>query len=52
MGERPQWPAEGISRTPYWLYSNPEIYAREQDRICGGPNWSYVTLEAEVSQWL
>ena len=50
MGERPQWPAEGISRIPYWLYTDPEIYAREQERIFGGPNWSYVALEAEIPQ--
>ncbi|MSQ73566.1 MAG: hypothetical protein EXR27_20160 [Betaproteobacteria bacterium] len=50
MGECPQWPAEGISRIPHWLYPDPEIHAREQARIVGGPNWSYVALEAEIPQ--
>ncbi len=45
---RRQWPAEGIARVPYWAYSDPEIYAREQARIFCGPSWSYVALEAEI----
>jgi len=42
------WPKEGLTRVPYWLYSDPEIYAREQERIFHGPSWSYVALEAEI----
>ena len=51
MGERPdalQWPEEGISRIPYWVYSDPGVYAREQERIFGGRCWAYVALEAEI----
>lgn len=47
MGGR-EWPREGLSRVPYWIYTDPEIYAQEQTRIFGGPNWSYVALEAEI----
>jgi salicylate 5-hydroxylase large subunit len=43
-----RWPGEGASRIPYWVYSDPEIYAREQERIFCGPSWSYVALEAEI----
>ncbi len=43
-----EWPAEGTCRIPYWIYSDPEIYAREQERVFGGPSWSYVALEAEI----
>ena len=43
---RRQWPAEGIARVPYWVYADPDVYAREQERIFGGPRWSYVGLEA------
>lgn len=43
-----EWPTEGSSRVPYWVYSDAAIYAREQERIFGGPNWSYVALEAEI----
>src|SRR5688500_6765719 len=43
------WPKEGISRVPYWLYTDPEIYTREQERIFGVRSWAYVALEAEIS---
>ena len=45
---RHQWPKEGVSRIPYWVYSDPEIYAREQERIFCGRSWAYVALEAEI----
>jgi salicylate 5-hydroxylase large subunit len=48
MRQEQRWPAEGISRVPYFIYSDPEIYAREQERVFFGPNWSYVALEAEI----
>src|SRR3979490_1855106 len=48
MGARHVWPQEGLSRIPYWIYSDPEIYVREQERIFCGPNWNYVALEAEL----
>lgn len=43
----PRW-AEGVHRVPFWLYSDPLIYAREQERIFGGANWCYVALAAEI----
>jgi len=48
MDARREWPAEGTCRIPYWIYSDPEIYAREQERIFRGPSWNYVALEAEI----
>src|SRR5258708_7277904 len=48
MEQRREWPAEGVSRVPYWIYSDPEIYRQEQERIFCGPTWSYVALEAEI----
>jgi salicylate 5-hydroxylase large subunit len=50
VGARQDWPQEGISRIPYWVYTDPEIYAREQERIFCGPNWSYVGLDVEIPQ--
>ena len=43
-----QWPAEGYRRAPYQVYSDPEIYAREQARIFRGPVWHFLALEAEL----
>lgn len=34
---------------PYALYTDPDVYAREQARIFQGPSWSYVALEAELA---
>ena len=42
------WPAEGTCRVPFWVYTDPAIYAREQERIFGGANWCYVGLAAEI----
>ena len=42
------WPAEGVTRVPYWVYSDKDIYEREQRRIFQGETWSYLCLEAEL----
>lgn len=42
------WPEEGLTRVPYEIYHDPEIYAREQERIFRGLSWNFVTLEAEI----
>jgi salicylate 5-hydroxylase large subunit len=41
------WPL-GEHRVPLWVYTDPDLYAREQERIFSGPSWCYVGLEAEV----
>lgn len=45
-----KWPTTGVTRVPYRLYSDPEIYALEQQQIFRGPVWNFLCLEIEVSQ--
>jgi phenylpropionate dioxygenase-like ring-hydroxylating dioxygenase large terminal subunit len=44
------WPAEGGARAPYWAFSDPDIYQREQERIFRGPVWHYLGVDAEVPE--
>jgi len=45
---RVAWPSNGISEVPFRLYTDPEQYALEQERIFKGPAWSYLCLASEV----
>lgn len=45
-----RWPPDGVARIPYWVYTDPEIYALEQARIFRGPSWSYVALACEIPE--
>lgn len=44
------WPGDGVGGVPYWVYTDPELYGREQERIFRGPSWSYVALTTEVPE--
>ncbi len=44
-----RWPAEGASRVPFRVYSDPDIYALEQQRLFRGPIWHFLCLEIEVA---
>jgi hypothetical protein len=48
IAETRHWPAEGLTRVPYWLYTDRDIYDEEQARILQGATWSYLCLEAEL----
>jgi salicylate 5-hydroxylase large subunit len=44
-----RWPEAGPSHIPNWVYTDPEIFAREQELIFAGPGWLYVCLDAEIA---
>src|SRR5262249_42943936 len=44
-----RWPATGTSRVPNWVYTDPAVFAREEERIFEGRGWLYVCLEAEIA---
>ena len=44
------WPSNGISEVPFRLYTDPEQYRLEQERIFKGPTWSYLCLAAEIPE--
>src|SRR4029078_577558 len=43
-----RWPEEGLTRVPYWVYSDRALYEEEQARIFRGPTWNFLCLEAEL----
>ena len=42
------WPDDDLSRAPYRVYTDPDLYALEQERIFRGPTWSFLALECEI----
>ena len=46
--EMPVWEHEGSSRMPFWVYTDPQVYQRELQRIFYSKHWSYIGLEAEI----
>jgi anthranilate 1,2-dioxygenase large subunit len=44
------WPAEGWTRVPFWVYTDPAIFEREMEKFFYGPTWNYVALDCEVPE--
>jgi anthranilate 1,2-dioxygenase large subunit/terephthalate 1,2-dioxygenase oxygenase component alpha subunit len=44
------WPAEGYTRVPLNVFTQPDVYAWEQDLIFRGPTWSFLGLEVEIPE--
>jgi anthranilate 1,2-dioxygenase large subunit len=45
-----KWPAEGIARAPYRLFTDPEIYKLEQERIFRGRAWNFLCLAVDIPE--
>jgi anthranilate 1,2-dioxygenase large subunit/terephthalate 1,2-dioxygenase oxygenase component alpha subunit len=44
------WPDDGVTRVPYFVYEDAELYQEEQERIFRGPVWNYLGLEIEIPE--
>src|SRR5207237_2633856 len=45
-----KWPKEANARVPYRVFSDPEIYHAERDRVFLGPTWQYLALDSELPE--
>lgn len=45
---RPRAPSVDPTRVSYSLYQDPEIYARERERLFMGACWNFLCLECEI----
>lgn len=48
MNQAAPWAKNDVTSVPFWIFTDPETYRREQELIFQGPFWSYVGLEAEI----
>lgn len=48
LKEHVGWPGKGVHQVPYMIYTDPDVYAEEQQRVFRGPVWSFVGLDIEV----
>src|SRR5215471_675226 len=42
------WPSNGLTEIPFRVYTDPDQYRLEQERIFKGPTWNYLCLAAEI----
>src|SRR6266567_331416 len=42
------WPSNGLTEIPFRLYTDPDQYRLEQERIFKGPTWSFLCLASEI----
>ncbi len=44
------WAPGVLTRVPYWLYQDADVFRAEQQRLFEGPVWNYLCLEAELER--
>jgi phenylpropionate dioxygenase-like ring-hydroxylating dioxygenase large terminal subunit len=44
------FPSNALSEVPFRVYTDPEQYRLEQERIFKGPTWSYLCLAGEIAE--
>jgi anthranilate 1,2-dioxygenase large subunit len=42
------WPDEVVTRVPYWIFQDRDVYAAEQQLIFQGAAWNFLCLSVEV----
>src|SRR6266478_5648774 len=42
------WPSNGLTEIPFRIYTDPDQYRLEQERIFKGPTWSFLCLTSEI----
>jgi len=42
------WPAEGLTRVPFWVYQDEAWAMEEQKRLFEGPVWNFLCLVQEI----
>ncbi len=45
-----RFPSNALSEVPFRVYTDPEQYRLEQERIFKGPTWSYLCLAADIPE--
>lgn len=43
-----EWPREGVSRVPYRIYTDAELYGLEQEKLFRGDIWQFLGFDVEV----
>lgn len=44
------WPSNSLAEVPYRVYTDPDQYALENERIFKGPTWNYLCLDVEIPE--
>ena len=44
------WPNAGGTAVPYRVFTDKDVFDREQERIFRGRTWSFLALQAEIPE--